>query len=109
MHLNLNTNEIDDKWMHQLLKNMHKKKKQKLKVLQLANNRLTSNASAVLPAVVYSDVFQLQALNLANNNIGNKGVEVMMAGIAHKNCLEYLDLSNNELGDTGLQAICENL
>jgi len=78
-------------------------------VLQLANNDFRENIGLSLPVLLQSGAFELKVLNLSNNKIGDRGIEILFSGLSHRNSLSLIDLSHNEISDQGLLSITENL
>lgn len=51
----------------------------------------------------------LRDLNLADNMLGDDGVEGLAAGLAGHPCLEALTLDGNDVGLDGTASLCESL
>jgi Ran GTPase-activating protein (RanGAP) involved in mRNA processing and transport len=50
---------------------------------------------------------QLSVLKLGYNNLGDKGVQILAAGISQHRALESLDLGFNNIGDEGCKALAK--
>jgi Ran GTPase-activating protein (RanGAP) involved in mRNA processing and transport len=50
---------------------------------------------------------QLSVLKLGYNNLGDRGVEILAAGISEHRALESLDLGFNNIGDEGCRALAK--
>lgn len=51
----------------------------------------------------------LRELNLADNMLGDDGVEALAAGLVSHPCLEILILDGNDFGLDGTQGLCDSL
>lgn len=51
----------------------------------------------------------LRELNLADNMLGDDGVESLSAGLVGHPCLEALILDGNDVGLDGTQSLCDSL
>ena len=64
--------------------------------LNLSNNPLTENSSAILENILKFNVF-LEELNLSNTNLKDKGIEILYNCLIDNKSLKNLDLSKNNI------------
>eukprot|EP00984_Skeletonema_dohrnii_P009304 scaffold3549_cov110-Skeletonema_dohrnii-CCMP3373.AAC.6 len=106
--LDLGYNDIDDEDLHALvagLINCHN-----LTSLYLHGNELITGVGLrSLSTLLQSDNCCLEHLDVERTNMDNDGVVVLSAGLSRLPTLKKLDLANNRIGDLGLQALVGGL
>ena len=76
-----------------------------LESLTLASNKLQSSAIVILKSL--SSITTLTVLKMNNNQIGEKGCEVLVSVIENNNGLKELHFSSNNLQNTNIRSITE--
>jgi len=80
----------------------------KLRSLNLAGNNIGDKGVEQLGKVLVNNN-QLRSLNLKHNNIGDKGVKELVKAFVNNNELRSLNLGNNNIGDKGVQELAKGL
>eukprot|EP00756_Hemistasia_phaeocysticola_P000313 Hpha_TRINITY_DN10216_c0_g1::TRINITY_DN10216_c0_g1_i1::g.35066::m.35066 len=78
-----------------------------LKVLELSNNKLTSDIGCLTSAVAEST--SLTCLSLRDNRVGLEGAKLVATMLRENDTLVELDLSGNTFGEVGVKIMSEGL
>jgi hypothetical protein len=107
--LTISNNIIDNRSMYKIFDALQYNKT--LENLYIAGNSITFN----LPKIQKPDLLKifinlsLKKLDLSNNNIGDKGLNVLATVLKVNKSIIDLNLSNNNIGDKGASEIAEAL
>jgi Ran GTPase-activating protein (RanGAP) involved in mRNA processing and transport len=114
MYIDISLNSITDDGFENILLAIRANPNKKVRVL-LADNVGLGPESAVRIShylkvtVARPTVLPLIVLSLANNGVGNIGVETLVSFLKGQSLMRYLDLSYNRLSDKGLYGIADML
>ena len=101
--LGLSNNNLPKEISHELAGGV--KSNHYLESLILASNQLQSSAIVILKSL--SSITTLTVLKMNNNQIGEKGGEVLVSVIENNNGLKELHFSSNNLQNTNIRSITE--
>lgn len=107
VRLSLRKNQINDDGMKTLCANLRFNKK--LKVLDLAANKITYRGCIELANFLKDVDCVLESLIMNNNRTGYFGARAMASAICDNKSLVHLDMSTNDISDEGLYLVAKAL